>query len=193
MKKGSAKSKKKAETNKAKNTAAATAFSKIFYILAWIVEIVAGICIPLLFFVCCCFIKNEFGRYDVEAEGCPLVLAILGVAVVLMLTGLILYSKKKKKLAWVFVIAATVAFVAVFIGISAIFIPKSGAISMNSRGELRLTQAKLILRHSEPILIPLFLLLSQVLKHIAEERKLFNEAIEEIKNKEKKSKKASSK
>ena len=179
-----------------KNTAVATAFSVFFMILAWADEAIGGFFYPFILIVGSLCVPTNEGNLIVNTPGFPLVLAGLGVAAALMLAGLILYhvkSKKKKsvKLPFVFLIVAAVLFVACFIGISSLFINKNGAISVDYRGDVRLTQAQLIWRHGIPVLIPLFVLFSFALKHVADERKLFNEAIAKIKADEKKGKKVS--
>ncbi len=213
MKKGAATSKKegsaspkkdvspkKDNTKSAKNNTSseppkspfiAKVFSVFFMILAWTVEAIGGLFYPLLLILGSLLVPTNEGNYIVHTPGLPLVLVGLGFAAVFMLTGLILFHKKKTKWAFIFMITAAVLFIACFIGISSLFINKNSAISLDYRGEYKLTQAKLIWRHGIPVLIPVFAMLSMVVKNVASERKLFKEAIDEIKEDEKKGKKVS--
>ena len=154
--------------------------SKICIILAWITEIVGGLFFPLLLVFSALFVKTNENNLLVNIPGFPFVIAALFVAAVLMLTGLIFFHRKKRKVAYILMISAAVLFVAGLCGIAACSMHKSGAVSLKVTGEFRLTSLKLISRHATPLFIPVFAWLSAVCQNKAEDKELFNEAIREI-------------
>lgn len=158
--------------------------SKILFAFAWIVEAVGGLFFPLLLFFSACFFKTNEGRLLIEIPGFPFVLALLLVTAILMLVGLILFSAKKRKAAYILMITAGALFIVCFILISSLFIDKTGAVSLDYRGNPRLTQAKLIWRHSTALLVPFLAWLSAVCANKAEDKALYKEAIAEIQKKE---------
>lgn len=183
---------KKNTATKKKSAATANIFSVVSLVLAWAVEAVGGLFYPLILIIGACFIPTDNGNLLADIPGFPLVLAGLGAAVLFMLAGLILYHLFQKKesrrsfLPFLFMIVAAVLFIAVYIGISKLCINENSAVSMDARGNLRLTQIELIWRHGIPVVIPLLVLLSRTLKQVAADRQLFDEAIREIQEKGKK-------
>lgn len=154
--------------------------SKIFIILAWIIEVIGGLFFPLLLVFSSLFVNTNENNRLIDIPGFPPIIIALFVAAVLMLVGLIFYHRKKRKVAYILMISAAALFVAGLVGISACCMSPSGAVSLKVTGEFRLTALKLISRHATPILIPVLAWLSAVCFNKAEDKQLFNEAIREI-------------
>ena len=154
--------------------------SKLLLILAWIVEVIGGLFFPLLLVFSSLFVNTNENNRLIDIPGFPFVIAVLFVAAVAMLVGLILFHTKKRKTAYILMISAAALFVAGLVGIAACCMHKSGAVSLSVTGEFRLTALKLISRHATPIFIPLLAWLSAVCVNKAEDKALFREAIREI-------------
>lgn len=154
--------------------------SKILLILAWITEIIGGLFFPLLLVFSALFVKTNESTLLVDIPGFPFIIAALFIAAVAMLIGLILFSAKKRKAAYILMLSAAALFVAGLVGIAACCMHKSGAVSLTVTGEFRLTALELISRHATPVLIPVLAWLSAVCINKAEDKELFEETIREM-------------
>lgn len=150
---------------------------KLFWVLAWVTEAVGGIFYPLLLGLTSLMTPTNESRRLIEIPGFPLVLTALGVAVIAMLTGLILYVRRKRKAGWILLIIGAVFFAAALIGIRVCCMPASGATSLKVTGEYRLTGFKLIARHGLPLLVPLFVLLAALCRRKGEDAQMYKEAL----------------
>lgn len=154
---------------------------KLFWVLAWVTEAVGGIFYPLLLVLASLVTSTNENNRLVDIPGFPLVLIALSVGMIVTLTGLILYVRRKRKLGWILLIAGAVFFLLAAIGIRICCTPASGAVSLKITGEFRLTQSKLIFRHGLPLLIPLWVLLAALCRRKAEDRQLYEEALADVK------------
>ena len=149
--------------------------NKLFWVLAWVTEAVGGLFYPLLLLLSSLMVSTNESNRLIDIPGFPLVLAALGVAMVAMLCGLILYLKKHRKLGWFLLIVGAVFFLAAAIGIRICCMPAGGATSLKVTGEFRLTSFKLYFRHGTPVLIPLWVFFAALCRHRMEDRQMYEE------------------
>ncbi|MBR3289524.1 MAG: hypothetical protein IKI63_01965 [Clostridia bacterium] len=153
---------------------------KLFWALTWVTEAVGGIFYPLLLILASLMASTNESRRLIEIPGFPLVLAALGIAMIAMLTGLILYVRRKRKAGWILLIVGALFFAAALIGIRICCMPASGATSLKITGEYRLTGFKLIARHGLPLLVPLFVLLAALCRRKSEDTQMYEEALADV-------------
>ena len=153
---------------------------KLCWVLAWVTEAVGGIFYPLLLLLASLMVPTTESNRLIDIPGFPLVLAALGVAVVAMLCGLILYVRQRRKLGWILMIVGAIFFLAAAIGIRICCMPASGATSLKVTGEYRLTSFKLIVRHGLPLLIPVWVLLAAIFRRKDEDRQMYKEALADV-------------
>lgn len=153
---------------------------KLFWVLAWATEAVGGFFYPLLLLLASLMATTNESHRLVDIPGFPLVLTALGVAMVAMLCGLILYLRKHRKLGFLLMIVGAVLFLAAAIGIRICCMPASGATSLKVTGEYRLTSSKLLFRHGTPVLIPLWVLLAAACRSRMEDRQMYEEALADV-------------
>lgn len=152
-------------------------------ILAWMLEVFAGIFIPVLLVLSSLMVDTNEGNRLIQIPGFPIVLILLSLAAIGMFVGLLLFTMgKHNKLAGWCMLVSTILFMGGALGIAMCTMHASGAVSQKITGGDRMNTMKLIYRHILPVLIPLFALLAHIFKEKAKSKELLAEVMDEIKD-----------
>lgn len=157
--------------------------AKINYIFAWALETIVGVFFPMLLILSSLFVDTNEGNRLIQIPGFFIVLILLYLSIVSMFLGVLFFGiKKHQKKGQILLIIGTALFIISAAGIAMCTMHISGAVSLKVTGEERMNAMKLFYRHLSPVFIPVFCLFSQLCINRANDKELYDEAIEEIQN-----------